>query len=115
MRHIFSVGGSAGISGHYVNEHGVVHQTITLKKIDGNVLLIGLPETKESWFPGYSWQIAFCSTCSEHLGWKFQRVDGKDDNDLPDRPGSFWGLSSITTDEYVRPRRVSFSTRRALM
>lgn len=112
MRHVFSVGGSAGTTGAYVNEHGVVHQTVTLRKIDGNVFCVGRPETRESWFPGYSWQIAHCSICSEHLGWKFRRVGGKYDGDLPDRPSTFWGFSSITTDEHVRPRRVSFQTRR---
>ena len=116
IRHVFSVGGSAGTTGAYVNEHGVVHQTVTLRKIDGNVVCVGRPETRESWFPGYNWQVAHCSICAEHLGWKFRRVGGENDDDLPDRPGSFWGFSSITTDEHVRPRRVSLHShhRRAL-
>lgn len=25
-----------------------------------------------TWFPGYRWQIAVCSACSEHLGWYFR-------------------------------------------
>jgi cereblon len=116
IRHVFSVGGSAGTTGAYVNEHGVVHQTVTLRKIDGNVVCVGRPETRESWFPGFNWQVAHCSICAEHLGWKFRRVGGENDDDLPDRPGSFWGFSSITTDEHVRPRRVSLHShhRRAL-
>jgi hypothetical protein len=24
-----------------------------------------------TWFPGYSWQIALCSVCQVHLGWRF--------------------------------------------
>jgi len=116
MRHVFSVGGSEGTTGAYVNEHGVVHQTVTLRKVDSRgVVCIGRPETRESWFPGYSWQIAYCSICSDHLGWKFRRVDsGRGDSDDPNRPRTFWGFSSITTDEHVRPRRVAFHTRRAI-
>lgn len=31
------------------------------------------PATEEySWFPGYTWQLAKCSDCGEHLGWFFQ-------------------------------------------
>lgn len=25
-----------------------------------------------TWFTGYRWQIALCSTCGEHLGWYFR-------------------------------------------
>lgn len=114
MRYVFSVGGSEGTTGAYVNEHGVVHQTVTLRKVDSHsAVCIGRPETRDSWFPGYSWTIAYCSICSDHLGWKFRRV-GRSDEEDPDRPRTFWGFSSITTDEHVRPRRVSFHTRRAL-
>lgn len=115
MRHVFSVGGSEGITGAYVNEHGVVHQTMTIRKVDSHsVVCIGRPERKDSWFPGYSWTIAYCSVCSDHLGWKFRRV-GKSDEDDPDRPRAFWGFSSITTDDHVTPRRVAFHARRTLL
>jgi cereblon len=114
MRHVFSVGGSDGTTGAYVNEYGVVHQTMTLRQVDGNVVCAGRPETRDSWFPGYSWQIAHCSICSAHLGWKFRKVSKGDDND-PDRPRSFWGFSSLTTDEHVKPRRVIFSPGRNIV
>ncbi|KAL9190705.1 hypothetical protein ACHAXT_000411 [Thalassiosira profunda] len=111
IKYLFSVGGSEGTTGAYVNEHGIVHQTVTLRSVDRHtVVCVGLPETRDSWFPGYSWTIAHCAVCSDHLGWKFRRV-AKGDND-PDRPKSFWGFSSIT-DNHVTPRRVSFRTRRA--
>ena len=104
-----------GITGAYVNEHGVVHQTMTIRKVDSHsVVCIGRPERKDSWFPGYSWTIAYCSVCSDHLGWKFRRV-GKSDEDDPDRPRAFWGFSSITTDDHVTPRRVAFHARRTLL
>ena len=124
MRNVFTVGGAEGTTGAYVNEHGVVHQTVTLRRVDTHsVICIGLPETKDSWFPGYSWTIAYCAICSTHLGWKFQKLGkrgrvknrnsqsahgegaGDEEND-PDRPQIFWGLSSITTEENVAPRRV---------
>lgn len=114
MRHVFSVGGSDGTTGAYVNEYGVVHQTMTLRKVDGNVVCTGRPETRDTWFPGYSWQIAHCSICSAHLGWKFRMVSIGDDND-PDRPRTFWGFSSLTTDEHVKPRRVVFSPGRNIV
>lgn len=112
IRHVFSVSGSEGISGTYVNEHGVVHHTVTLREVDRHsVVCIGPPETKDSWFPGYSWQIAYCAICSDHIGWKFRSVTnrGSDDSDQ-NRPRSFWGFSNITTSEYVQPRRTTFHT-----
>ena len=59
--------------------------------------LEGFPTTENSWFPGlvlfffsyfifrfdcwflngwigYAWQIAYCSQCGNHLGWKFRRT-----------------------------------------
>ena len=34
-----------------------------------------LPPSEDSWFPGYSWTIAYCATCYGHLGWRFT-LDG---------------------------------------
>ena len=113
MRNIFTVKGAEGTTGQYVNEHGIVHQTLTLRDVDPkvSVVCVGRPETKDSWFPGYSWQIAYCYVCSSHLGWKFRQVSKQDGNDDPDRPPKFWGFScsSITTESFVAPRRVVFS------
>ena len=109
MKHVFSVEGTCGTAGNYVNAYGVNHQTITLRTVDYDVLCVGQPETKESWFPGYSWQIAHCAICFEHLGWKYQTVGIKDDDEKShpdDMPDTFWGFSSVTTDEHVQPRRL---------
>ena len=114
MRQIFSVGGSEGTAGSYVNCHGIVHHTMTLRDIEAqSVICVGNPETKDSWFPGYSWQISYCAVCHDHLGWKFREVGQRsEENDDLDRPKSFWGFSSVTTDERdVQPRRVQFQTR----
>lgn len=36
---------------------------------------IGQPVSKDTWFPGSEWQISLCSSCGEHLGWKFSGVN----------------------------------------
>lgn len=34
------------------------------------------PATAEyTWFAGYTWQIAVCSNCGEHLGWRYRGGD----------------------------------------
>ncbi|KAL7470864.1 hypothetical protein ACHAXS_011146 [Conticribra weissflogii] len=123
IRNVFTVGGAEGTTGAYVNEHGVVHQTVTLRSVDNrSVVCTGRPETKDSWFPGYSWDIAYCSICYSHLGWQFRSVKGKrrapdppsedvDDDQDPDRPQMFWGFSAVTTEDNIAPRRV-FRSRR---
>ena len=48
--HVFTVGGAEGTTGAYVNEHGVVHQTITVREVDARgIISIGYAETKDSW------------------------------------------------------------------
>jgi len=120
---MFTVGGAEGTTGAYVNAHGVVHQTITVRSVQREaVLCFGEPEVRDSWFPGYSWTIAHCSLCHSHLGWKFLPAVPRrrrrhrrgtftdDDDENPSRPDVFWGLSgaSVTTDESAAasPRRV---------
>lgn len=73
---VFSVPGAEGTVGAYVNAHGFVHQTLTLRELlrPERVLLEGEPESQDSWFPGYAWQIAYCARCGLHLGWRFTPV-----------------------------------------
>ena len=48
--HVFTVGGAEGTTGAYVNEHGVVHQTVTVREVDARgIISIGYSETKDSW------------------------------------------------------------------
>lgn len=42
---------------------------------------IGEPSVENAWFPGAAWQIALCTACGDHLGWRFSGSDGV-----------FWGL-----------------------
>ena len=60
---IFTVPGAEGMAGAYVNPHGCVHETITVRRLlppadhndsdnDDAVFLQGMPTTEDSWFPG---------------------------------------------------------------
>jgi len=77
-----------GPQSSFVNRHGFVHDTITLRSLKAQPILIGnRPSTQDSWFAGYSWIIILCPVCSSHLGWKYIRTQ-------PNlTPASFWGLT----------------------
>mmetsp|Transcript_10124 Transcript_10124/g.20712 ORF Transcript_10124/g.20712 Transcript_10124/m.20712 type:complete len:508 (+) Transcript_10124:241-1764(+) len=77
---VFSVPGAAGSNNAYVNPHGAVHQTITLRKVTRDVVLeASLPTLQDTWFPGYAWTILYCR-CRGHLGWKFTLIRGTADS-----------------------------------
>jgi cereblon len=60
------------VNANYCNPAGYIHETLTVQKTIENALqMVDRPSTDFSWFPGYSWQIAICSKCSTHVGWKF--------------------------------------------
>lgn len=76
-----------GIVGVFVNEHGFVHQTMTLRTVRRRGLsLVGRPTAENSWFPGYAWTIANCARCMQHMGWRFSAVR----SGLA--PREFWGI-----------------------
>jgi cereblon len=82
---------------------------MTFRTLDEDeVSLSGRAETRDTWFPGYSWTIMSCGFCLSHLGWKFQCVD-ESTPATEDRPLSFYGLSTsqVTTvvPELARARR----------
>lgn len=84
---VFSMSRS-GPQAAYVNPSGFVHETLTVYRVE-NLSLNGLrPSTEFSWFPGYAWTICSCSTCGDHIGWKFTAV-----NDKKLKPELFWGIS----------------------
>ncbi|KNC74309.1 hypothetical protein SARC_13140, partial [Sphaeroforma arctica JP610] len=77
---------AAGTVQAYVNPHGVVHETLTVKCIlRQNVLLSGRPCEQDSWFPQYAWTILNCAECYHHLGWRFTATTQLN-------PKEFWGL-----------------------
>jgi hypothetical protein len=54
----------------FFNPAGVVYEIGCFRQASG--CYIGGPRSNEfPWFAGYSWQISFCASCSEHLGWFF--------------------------------------------
>jgi cereblon len=110
---MFTVGGAEGTTGAYVNEHGFVHQTVTVRRLlslnqrsvaspDGTeeadvVSFSGGPQTRDSWFPGYSWTIMSCALCDSHLGWKFRLVQSlQREKESLERPDVFYGLSGAS-------------------
>eukprot|EP01034_Spumella_vulgaris_P026217 gene26217-32758_t len=83
-REVFSLPGAEGVTGAYVNPHGAVHQTVTVRTLsapNGGVQLDGRPCANDSWFPGYAWTIAYCGRCFNHLGWRFTLVREEDNQE----------------------------------
>lgn len=84
------------VNANYCNPAGYIHETLTVHKILENSLqMVDRASTEFSWFPGYAWQIAICSKCQSHIGWKFIAVV----KNL--KPKTFFGLSnkSLVVDE----------------
>lgn len=117
--HIFTVGGAEGTTGSYVNEHGCIHQTTTVREIDEReVRYQGEAETYQSWFPGYSWTIMNCGLCATHLGWKFlqtttaaeyrrrsshSNASNRDHrHSQENRPPRFYGLTAAKISTHAR-------------
>ncbi|CAI0441402.1 unnamed protein product [Linum tenue] len=84
-----------GPLGAYVNPHGFVHEIMTLYKANG-LALIGRAVTEYSWFPGYAWTVADCSTCETQMGWLFTATKKKL------KPRSFWGIRIAQVADEVR-------------
>ncbi len=103
----FTVPGAAGVLNAYVNPHGVVHQTLTLRSVkEGSVMLErSLPTLADTWFPGYGWIIAYCKICRMHLGWRFCRFDAGEASD--GRVPAFFGIrqGALVSDEEARENR----------
>ena len=68
-----------GPCGAFINPHGAVHQIVLVQElVEPSILsLHGTPISQDSWFPGYTWQIATCSRCHSHIGWRFARDSGR--------------------------------------
>lgn len=88
---MFTVPGSEGSVGAYISSGGIVHQTVTLRRLLNSCHLIhhGRPEPKDSWFNGYAWTIICCGICTAHLGWYFTSTER---SPFPDLNNSFYGF-----------------------
>eukprot|EP01134_Creolimax_fragrantissima_P000718 CFRG0718T1 len=85
LSEVFDMNSSGPVQA-YVNPNGVVHDTITVRRVElPNVFLSGGAYTQDSWFPGYAWTILNCGQCGHHLGWRFTAASQL-------RPNIFWGL-----------------------
>ena len=111
-RQVFTLGGAEGTAGAYVNPHGIVHETLTVRELDlledeADLWLLGGPEVKDSWFPGYAWTIANCALCGNHLGWRFDKVSTTARTE-GDRPQQFFGLRAGQIQSRTPVTRSSF-------
>lgn len=60
----------------FVNPHGVEFRIGCFADAPG-CLGRGEESSYWTWFPGFTWQIALCGHCSEHLGWLFRSPDAR--------------------------------------
>ncbi len=89
---LFSMG-DAGVRRVFSNPYGLLLEIVTVLDARG-LTLVSLPTTEFTWFPGYAWEVAMCSTCGVQLGWRFLAVAASE-------PERFFGLltSAIVLDE----------------
>jgi cereblon len=75
-----------GPQNSFVNSHGYVHDTLTVRTATG---LIQEQDWSEEfcWFPGYLWRIACCHHCNRHIGWCYKSKSPHT------KPRRFFGLS----------------------
>lgn len=62
-----------GLSHHYrfTNPAGISYSIGCFRHAPG-CTLVGEATAEDSWFGGYSWQVAICAECLEHIGWYYQ-------------------------------------------
>ena len=66
-----------GASSHTcVNPAGIIYQLSCFRAAPG-VGYSGSPTTAWSWFAGYSWSVAHCRGCGQHMGWLFLGQEGE--------------------------------------
>jgi yippee zinc-binding/DNA-binding/Mis18 protein involved in centromere assembly len=72
--HITNVDDAISIEGAYThtfsNPAGYIY-TINCYQTAPGCLVTGKSTSEFTWFKGYEWQLAFCNSCQEQLGWFF--------------------------------------------
>lgn len=56
------------------NPHGIIFQIGCFGRAPG-CAPVGPSSLEYTWFPGCRWQVAVCSNCHQHLGWRFRGED----------------------------------------
>ncbi|MFH1350879.1 MAG: cereblon family protein [Pseudomonadota bacterium] len=69
----------------FVNPAGTECDFHTFLSCPGAIAL-GEATDEHTWFSGYYWRMAFCRTCGQHLGWRYETVSRYG------RPTEFWGI-----------------------
>ncbi len=69
----------------FVNPAGVECDFYTFYSCPG-AIAVGEATGDHTWFSGYSWRMAFCHRCGQHLGWGYEAVS------RVERPCKFWGI-----------------------
>ncbi|XP_065179515.1 protein cereblon-like [Sycon ciliatum] len=57
---------------HFVNPQDLSFDLVTVSS--AHVVGHGHFYAEHSWWPGYSWQVAVCPKCRQHVGWVFQAI-----------------------------------------
>lgn len=57
----------------FANPHGIVFEIDCFRNARG-CGAVGSPTDEFTWFAGYFWQVAICTNCLTHLGWRFTSV-----------------------------------------
>ena len=61
---------------HYcVNPLGIEFRVVSFSQAPG-AKAMGPARTEASWFSGYAWRLAVCTSCGTHLGWRYEQVGG---------------------------------------
>ena len=71
-RSLISVNGAHAHT--FINPAGVIHKVGCFASAPG-ARAVGEASAYWTWFPGFSWQVAVCSGCGEHIGWCFAAAD----------------------------------------
>ena len=82
-RHLFAMRAACYVQ-VFPNPYGHMKVIYTLRDARG-VQVAGGPTDEFTWFHGYTWRIAYCAACSNHLGWFFEAIDESE-------PPVFYGL-----------------------
>jgi hypothetical protein len=57
----------------FTNPLGIVYDIAIYQEV--SCLLHGPASDEHTWFRGYTWQIALCPQCHDHIGWYFHNLD----------------------------------------